>query len=357
MLYYIFKKIIFLFEPEFSHKLTFKLLNILDKLKVLDLYEIFNKNKFKLDFNPDFNPDRKFNHLKFKNKLGLAAGVDKNGEYILPISKLGFGFIEVGTITPKPQIGNAKPRLFRLKDQEAIINRMGFNNIGIDNLIKNIIKTKNKLSKNNIILGVNIGKNAATPIEKAIDDYLICFEKAYLISDYICINISSPNTQNLRNLQEKEYLNNLLSQITLKRQDLINIHQKHTPIALKIAPDLTFNEIADICDLIIKYKIDIIIATNTTNEDKLLYNKDNMKIMGGLSGRPLCNKSNSILVQVVDYFKSKDYRKNIIIIAVGGIGSVEDAQHKLSLGADLIQLYTGLVYKGPKLARDILTSI
>lgn len=346
-----FKKILFLLEAEKAHKITLKSLKILDKLGILGLlnsFNFFNKNNKKTNYS------LKLLNLDFPNRIGLAAGLDKNGEYLSALSKLGFGFIEIGTVTPRPQGGNPKPRLFRLKKHSAIINRMGFNNLGIDNLINNVRNFK-KNKSNNIILGINIGKNFDTPIEPidlAVQDYIICLEKAYIYSDYIAVNISSPNTENLRLLQKADYLDVLLSKIKNKQLELNNKYDKYTPLALKIAPDLTIEEVNNIGNLCIKYNIDILIATNTTNNHELLFDKNNNKIAGGLSGQPLFSRSNIILQQIINKFTENNYRDKIIIIAVGGINSAADAKVKFDLGADLVQIYSGLVYQGLSLVKD-----
>ncbi len=359
MLYKIYKKIIFLLEPEKAHKVTLACLKILSKLHLLRFFGMLygtKKNNVALRLHNSLDQSCQ-NNLIFKNRLGLAAGLDKNGDYLIALCDLGFGFIEVGTVTPKLQTGNPKPRLFRLPKERAIINRMGFNNKGIDYLLKRVEESKPYLIKHNTILGINIGKNATTSIEEAANDYLICFEKSYKLADYICINISSPNTANLRQLQNTEYLDNLLMLLKHKQLELEEKSKKYTPIALKIAPDLNSEEVTDICDLIIKYKIDILIATNTTNEHDLLYDKNNIKIAGGLSGWPLYEKSNQVLTQVISSLRQSEHKKNIIIIAVGGIESGEDAKYKLDLGADLVQVYTGLIYKGPGLIKQILSIV
>lgn len=359
MLYEIYKKIIFLLEPEKAHKVTLICLKILSKLHLLRFFGVFfetKKNKVILSHHGSLDQSYQ-NNLIFKNRLGLAAGLDKNGDYLIALCDMGFGFIEVGTVTPKPQKGNPKPRLFRLPKERAIINRMGFNNKGIDYLLKKVEESKPYLIKHNTILGINIGKNATTPVGEAANDYLICFEKSYKLADYICINISSPNTANLRQLQNTEYLDNLLMLLKNKQLELEKKSKKYTPIALKIAPDLSSEEITNICDLIIKYKIDIVIATNTTNEHDLLYDKNNIKIAGGLSGSPLYEKSNQVLMQVINSLRKSDHKKNVIVIAVGGTESGEDAKYKLDLGADLVQVYTGLIYRGPGLIKQILSIV
>ncbi|QCO70918.1 quinone-dependent dihydroorotate dehydrogenase [Buchnera aphidicola] len=285
--------------------------------------------------------------LTFKNKLGTAAGIDKNGEYIHSLSKLGFGFIEVGTVTPLPQIGNPKPRVFRVIPMEGIINRMGFNNLGIDNLINNIKKSNFKG-----IIGVNIGKNKNTRIENAIHDYLICIEKIYCYASYIAINISSPNTINLRNLQYGILFKNLLYQIKKKQKELHKKYLKYVPIAIKISPDLSTKELIYISKQLIKYKIDAVIATNTTVDHSSVSGLENSLQKGGLSGFPLQKKSTEIISIL-----SKNLQKKIPIIGVGGINSIKSAKEKIASGATLIQIYSGLIYHGPKLIKKIINKI
>ncbi len=280
--------------------------------------------------------------LKFKNRVGLAAGFDKNAQYIDELACLGFGFIEIGTVTPRPQPGNPKPRLFRLKKDSAIINRMGFNNDGVDKVIERL-----KKRKSNIIIGGNIGKNKVTPNEKAVSDYEICFNKLFDHVDYFVVNVSSPNTPNLRDLQEKEPLTKLLQRL----QDLNNEKSKQKPILLKIAPDLTNEQLDDIVEIVQATKIAGVIATNTTiSRDKLKTEKRKIEIIGngGLSGKPVKTRSK----EVVNYLKEKS-NNAFPIIGVGGIHSTADAKEKLDAGADLIQLYTGFIYEGPALITQI----
>jgi dihydroorotate dehydrogenase len=285
--------------------------------------------------------------LTFKNQLGAAAGIDKNGEYIKALSKIGFGFIEVGTVTPLPQIGNSKPRIFRIVPVEGIINRMGFNNLGIDNLINNIQKSHFKG-----IIGVNIGKNKNTSIKNAINDYLICIEKIYCYASYIAINISSPNTISLRNLQYGILFKNLLQKIKNKQKELQQKYFKYVPIAIKISPDLSKTELITISKQLIKYKIDAVIATNTTLDHSSISGFKNSLESGGLSGLPVQRRSTNIISIL-----SKNLKKKIPIIGVGGINSVASAKEKIASGATLIQIYSGLVYHGPKLVRKIINNI
>lgn len=276
----------------------------------------------------------------FKNPVGLAAGFDKNSIAIDALSCFGFGFMEVGTVTPQPQEGNPKKRLFRLLKNQALINRMGFNNDGADMIARRIKKIK---KKTDFVLGVNIGKNKSTPIEKSISDYQICFEKFAPIVDYIAINVSSPNTPELRSLQEKNQLRQLIGALSKENQKL----QKSIPLLLKISPDLSFSQIDDVVESIEHFNLAGIIAVNTTIERKNINSKHRNQ-SGGLSGKPLFNRS----LQVVSHIK-KTQKKPFCIIGVGGIQSPKDAVEMMHAGADLIQIYTGLIYQGPRLVKKI----
>jgi dihydroorotate dehydrogenase len=282
--------------------------------------------------------------IEFPNPVGLAAGLDKDGEAIDAFGALGFGFIEVGTVTPKPQPGNDKPRLFRIIPKNAIINRMGFNNLGVDNLVENIKKSRYKG-----VLGVNIGKNKVTPIEKSVDDYLYCFDKVYEYASYVTINISSPNTPNLRSLQLGEALEELVMALKKRQGELSEKYGKYVPLAVKIAPDLTDEEIEGICNIFLKHKVDGIIATNTTiARDEVKDFKNGLEI-GGLSGQPVFEKSTDVLKKINQIVDGR-----IPIIGVGGVDSLEKAQEKFKNGAQLIQIYTGFIYEGPKLIQKIV---
>ena len=275
--------------------------------------------------------------LKFKNPVGLAAGFDKDAKMFSELSDLGFGFIEIGTLTPKPQDGNPKKRLFRLKEDSAIINRMGFNNGGVDAAVERLKNNKN------VLIGGNIGKNKITANEDAVNDYIICFEKLFPVVDYFVVNVSSPNTPNLRALQEKEPLTKLLSELQKRNAE----KEKQKPILLKIAPDLTDEQLLDIIDIVNETKIAGVIATNTTlsREGLVSSNKDET---GGLSGKPLTKRSTEVI-----RFLSEKSGKAFPIIGVGGIHSAEDAIEKFDAGASLVQLYTGFIYEGPQLIHDI----
>jgi dihydroorotate dehydrogenase len=282
--------------------------------------------------------------LLFKNPVGLAAGLDKNGDYIAALAALGFGFLEIGTVTPRPQPGNPKPRLFRLPEHQAIINRMGFNNLGIDHLLNQV-----KESGYKGILGINIGKNFNTPIEKAVDDYLIGLRKAYPAASYITINISSPNTQDLRQLQQGDESRKLVAALKEAQLKLHQEHGKYVPLALKIAPDLTGEDISRIAKLLLEFEIDGVIATNTTVARDMIANHPLAHETGGLSGKPLKDKSTTVVKGL-----SAELQGKVPIIAVGGIINSDDAQEKFAAGASLVQIYSGLIYKGPELIGDIV---
>jgi dihydroorotate dehydrogenase len=327
----IIRPILFCFDPEKVHYFTFSLIRTISKIPGLkglfrNLYVVEDKRL-----------ERELFGLKFNNPVGLAAGFDKDAKLYNELSNFGFGFIEIGTLTPKPQEGNPKKRLFRLKDDSAIINRMGFNNGGVEEAVE-------RLKKNSgVLIGGNIGKNKLTPNENAVDDYEICFNALFDHVDYFVVNVSSPNTPNLRALQDKEPLTQLL-----KALQVLNFQKPQTkPILLKIAPDLTDDQLLDIIDIVSVTKIDGVIATNTTiSRDGL--KSGNKSEIGGLSGKPLTNRSTEVI-----RFLAEKSNKSFPIIGVGGIHSAEDAIEKIEAGADLIQLYTGFIYEGPKLIKDI----
>ena len=280
--------------------------------------------------------------LEFPNRVGLAAGLDKNGTAIDGLGHLAFGFLEVGTVTPRPQPGNPKPRLFRLPEQEAIINRMGFNNAGIDALLQNVARVRYRG-----ILGINIGKNFDTPIERAVDDYLICLEKAYPAASYITINISSPNTKNLRQLQGASELDALLGTLKTRQSELADRHGRYVPLALKIAPDLDASQVVNIADALRRHRVDGVIATNTTLGREGVETSPIATETGGLSGGPLFEKSTEVIRSL-----ARALAGELPIIAAGGITSGKRARAKLDAGAELVQLYSGLIFRGPALVAE-----
>ena len=288
--------------------------------------------------------------LSFPNPVGLAAGLDKNGEYIDALASLGFGFIEIGTVTPRPQPGNPKPRMFRITEKQAIINRMGFNNHGVDQLLANVAKSK--FARSGGILGINIGKNFDTPIEKAADDYLICLDRVYTAASYVAINISSPNTKNLRELQKDDALDALLCQLKAEQTRLADKHGKYVPLVLKIAPDLEDEQIQSIADLLRQHRMDGVIATNTTLSRAEVAGLPNADEAGGLSGVPVFERSTSVLKKLAGHLRSE-----VPIIGVGGIMKGADAVAKLDAGASLVQLYSGFIYRGPELVGEVARAI
>lgn len=332
-MYSLVRKFIFSMQPESAHEFTIKALKMAGKLP----FPIFPT--------PD-NPVEVMG-LKFKNPIGLAAGADKNGEAIDGFGKLGFGFIEVGTVTPLAQDGNPKPRQFRILEAEGIINRNGFNNLGVDVLVENV-----KRAKYDGILGINIGKNAVTPIENALDDYQICLRKVYEHADYITVNISSPNTKNLRSLQYGEALDELLSGLKAEQAQLSQKFQQYKPLVLKIAPDLTEEEIASVADSLIRHRIDGVIAGNTTLSRETVAGLTNAEQVGGLSGKPLNALSTKLIMQLANELNGA-----LPIIGSGGIHSLASGQEKIDAGAKLLQVYSGLIYEGPGLIQTLAKDI
>lgn len=326
------RPILFCFHPELIHHITFATLKML--FKIPGVYGLV-KNQFVV---VNKKLEKNLFGLTFKNPVGLAAGFDKNAVLFDELSAFGFGFVEIGTVTPKPQSGNPKRRLFRLKKDKALINRMGFNNDGVE-----VIAERLRPRKTDVIIGGNIGKNKVTPNEKAVDDYLICFDKLFDVVDYFVVNVSSPNTPNLRALQDKKPLTHILQSL----QNENNKKDKSKPILLKIAPDLTDSQLLDIIDIVNITKIAGVIATNTTISREGLQS-DNKKEIGGLSGEPLTNRATEVI-----RFLSEKSNKAFPIIGVGGIHSAKDAQEKIKAGAALIQLYTGFIYEGPGLVKRI----
>ncbi len=331
MYQFLVKPILFLFDPEKVHHFTFSLIRTLCKIPLMS--SIF-KGMYVVN---DKRLERTVFGLTFKNPVGLAAGFDKDAKLYNELSNFGFGFIEIGTLTPKPQAGNPKKRLFRLQQDEAIINRMGFNNGGVHEAVERLKKNKG------VLIGGNIGKNKVTPNEDAVEDYKICFEALFPHVDYFVVNVSSPNTPNLRALQDKEPLTKLLTTL----QTLNKSKEVSKPILLKIAPDLTNEQLEDIIEIVAATKIAGVIATNTTISREGLQSEDKGE-MGGLSGKPLTNRATEVI-----RFLAEKSNKAFPIIGVGGIHSAEDAMEKLEAGADLVQLYTGFIYEGPKLIKNI----
>lgn len=333
----IIRPILFLFDPEKVHYFTFSLIRFVSKIPFFSLllrrvYVIKDKKL-----------ERNLFGLTFPNPVGLAAGFDKDGKLFNELASFGFGFIEIGTITPKAQEGNPKKRLFRLQEDSGIINRMGFNNDGVLSAVERLKKPSLSLKNERVLIGGNIGKNKATLNENAVEDYIICFNSLFDYVDYFVVNVSSPNTPNLRELQDKEPLTKLL--LTLQELNLKKEIQK--PILLKIAPDLTNTQLLDIIEIVSSTKIDGVIATNTTISRDNLKSSNKIEI-GGLSGKPLTKRA----TEVIRFLATKS-NKSFPIIGVGGIHSVKDAVEKIDAGADLVQLYTGFIYEGPKLIKSI----
>ena len=281
--------------------------------------------------------------LDFPTPVGLAAGLDKNGEYIDALGALGFGFLEIGTVTPRPQPGNARPRLFRLPRAQALINRMGFNNHGVDALIAHV-----KAARYDGVLGINIGKNFDTPIEQATEDYLIGLRKVYPYATYVTVNISSPNTANLRDLQQDTQLNQLLARLKEEQHTLQRAHQRYVPLVVKIAPDMTEEAIAAVAECLLAHEVDGVIATNTTVSRDGVTGLRFGDEAGGLSGAPLTGRATEVVAQLYACVGDR-----IAIIASGGVMSLADAQTKLAAGASLVQVYSGLIYRGPALIREL----
>jgi len=327
-LYSLFRPLLFQLDAEKAHHLT---LNALQLAKYSHL-----------PYGVDYASPVDVMGIHFQNPVGLAAGLDKNGDYIDALAKLGFGALEIGTVTPRPQPGNPKPRLFRLPQANAIINRMGFNNKGVDYLIAQVKKAHYKG-----VLGINIGKNFDTPIEKAADDYLFCLRKVYQYAQYITINISSPNTQNLRKLQDQAALDDLLRQLKNEQTVLTEQFGFIVPLVLKIAPDLDNQQIDEIAQLLRKYQFEAVIATNTTLARDAVLGLPHAQEAGGLSGAPVFEQSTHVVREL-----HKHLANEVPIIAAGGILSGEDAKQKLDAGASLVQIYSGLIYKGPDLLKD-----
>lgn len=332
LFYPIAKTLLFQFDAEKSHDLT---LDWLSKIQNTPLQSLICQ--------PQVNDPIECFGLTFPNRIGLAAGLDKDARCIDAFAAMGFGHIEVGTVTPRPQPGNPKPRLFRLPKADGLINRFGFNNLGVDNLINNV-----KAAKFNGILGINIGKNFDTPVEGANKDYLICLEKVYPYASYITVNISSPNTANLRQLQFGEALDDLLSAITSKQKQLTEEHGIRKPILIKIAPDLNDEEIDSLVETFLNHKVDGVIATNTTFSRKGVEGLPHSDEQGGLSGNPIFNASTQVVNKL-----TKRIDGAFPVIGVGGITSAVQAKTKIDAGAKLVQIYSGFIFKGPSLIYSI----
>jgi dihydroorotate dehydrogenase len=332
--YALLRPLLFRQDPEKAHRLTLRLLNISYKIGVRRKKE-------------DKALPTTVMGMHFPNPVGLAAGLDKNGEYIDALASMGFGYIEIGTVTPRPQAGNPKPRLFRIAKANALINRMGFNNAGVDVLIQNV-----KRSHYRGILGINIGKNADTPLENAIDDYVFCLQRVYPYASYIVVNISSPNTHHLRELQKGETFEQLLSVLKTEQTRLALQYAKYVPLVIKIAPDLSEEHIQMIAHALILYEIDGVISSNTTLSRTGVDNYRVSQEAGGLSGAPLKTKADQIQRCLVQALQGK-----IPVIGSGGIMHGEDAVTKVALGADLVQIYSGLIYQGPTLVHECVQSL
>jgi len=333
MSYSLLRPLVFRMDPEKAHHFTLDTLKLLNKLGLSGL----------LTPKAPCAPG-KLMGIEFPNPVGLAAGLDKNGAYIDALSALGFDFIEVGTVTPRPQPGNPTPRLFRLPEAQGIINRMGFNNDGVDRLIENL-----KRAKFRGVLGINIGKNFDTPIENAAEDYLICLRKIYPYASYVTANISSPNTKNLRQLQDTSELDKLLSALKAEQAQLAQQHGKYVPLVLKIAPDLDGEQVSAIATLLLKYKIDGVIATNTTISREGVQGLPHANEAGGLSGAPVRELSTRVIQQLANKLDGQ-----LPIIGAGGILNGQHAAEKIAAGASMVQLYSGLIYRGPALVKEAL---
>lgn len=334
--YGVIRPLLFALDAETSHHLTLRSLRTL--------------HRFGLVPGAAPAPDecaREVMGIRFPNPVGLAAGLDKNGDYIGALAALGFGFIEIGTITPRPQPGNPPPRMFRLPQARALINRLGFNNHGVDRLVENVRRAGYRG-----VLGINIGKNADTPIERAADDYLLCLRKVYPLASYVTVNVSSPNTQRLRELQRADELDRLLAALKREQRALAQAHGRHVPLAVKIAPDLEVAEIQGIADALKRHAIEAAIATNTTLSRRGVESLPHAGEAGGLSGAPLAERSTNAVREL-----ARALAGALPVIGVGGIMSAADAAEKIAAGSQLVQLYTGLIYRGPELVRECVATL
>jgi dihydroorotate dehydrogenase len=335
------RPLLFKLDPEVSHHLSFGSLDRLARWAPWLLPES----------TPTHSNPKTVAGLRFPNMVGLAAGLDKNAEHIDALGCFGFGFIEVGTVTPKGQPGNPRPRLFRLPQAQAIINRFGFNNLGLETFLNNV-KASRWVAERRGVLGLNIGKNATTPVERAVDDYVLCMREVYPWADYITVNISSPNTQNLRDLQSGDLLKLLLQDLKKEQIHCRRLHGKEVPLFVKVAPDLGDEDIEAIAKLIQHFDIEGVIATNTTVDKSLVHGLQHAQEQGGLSGAPLSISSSRVL-RKLRHLLGPDS----CLIGVGGIMNAEDGLEKLKAGADLIQVYSGLIYKGPRLIHDLTSGL
>jgi dihydroorotate dehydrogenase len=330
-LYALARPALFSLDPERAHELT---LGAIDRAAACGALSLLA--------GPTVDDPVEVMGLKFRNRIGLAAGLDKNGAHIDAFSAMGFGFVEVGTVTPKPQPGNPKPRMFRLPERSALINRMGFNNEGVEAFVANVQR-----ARSSCVLGLNIGKNAATPIARATDDYLACLERVYPLASYVTVNVSSPNTRNLRQLQGGDELDSMLAALRERQLRLSDTHRRHVPLALKIAPDLDDAQVEEIAERLRRHEIDAVIATNTTVSREAVAGLRHADEAGGLSGAPVFEASNRVIRAL-----RASLPAGFPIIGVGGVLSGEDAIAKVEAGATLVQVYTGLVYRGPALVRE-----
>ena len=335
-MYHLLRNLLFTLPPETSHDFSLNALAVAERLRIAQAIG-----------NSVSHAPINVMGLTFPNAVGLSAGLDKNGDYFNALGALGFGSVEIGTVTPRPQPGNPKPRLFRLPEHNAIINRFGFNNLGVDHLVEQVKKRRYQG-----ILGINIGKNKDTPNEKSVDDYLFGLRKVYAVADYITVNISSPNTPGLRDLQAAENLRNLVGPLIEERKALEELHQRYVPIAVKIAPDLEDGEIKSTADILVELGVDGVIATNTTIDREAVQSSLHANEVGGLSGNPLLMKSTAVIAKLNEHLRGE-----LPIIGVGGIGSAEDAVAKINAGASLVQIYTGFIYEGPSLIKEAANAI
>ncbi len=335
-MYSLVRPLLFALDPETAHRVTLDSIRMLDRLGLVAAASP-----------APAQCERTLMGIRFPNPVGLAAGLDKNGDYLDALARLGFGFIEIGTVTPRPQPGNPRPRLFRLPAANAVINRLGFNNGGVDHLVENVRRAAYRG-----VLGINIGKNADTPLDRAADDYVACLRKVYPHASYVTINISSPNTRDLRQLQQAGELDHLLGSVITEQHRLADAHGRHVPIAVKIAPDLDAQQIASIAGLLLQHHVEAVIATNTTTARDGVAGMAHADETGGLSGAPLTARSTGVVREI-----SRALRGAIPVIAVGGIMRGADAGEKIAAGASLVQIYTGLVYRGPALIRECVAAL